>query len=167
MVYLYRIGSCCLLRFLQCYIVSDAEFDGFAVSVFHLNLVLCMIHTSNHPFIIQEARDFKEYLGCREVQHQEHDEKHVQRQQEMHKRGLRTSWTDHYVDGHFDLPFECVNYIVVRDKCRQRLSRFIGKRLTNVDARRCHLSVYNRLEGWRVETRKRPDKTHDKVPSLD
>ncbi|KAL8236689.1 hypothetical protein R6Q59_017770 [Mikania micrantha] len=94
------------------------------------------------------------------VQHGgEHDD---QRPQGMHKRGLRTSWTIHHVDGHFDLPTECVNYILVRDKYRQRLSRYVGKRLPNVDTQKCHLSVYNRLEGWRVETRKRPDKTHDK-----
>ncbi|KAI3514420.1 hypothetical protein L1887_12805 [Cichorium endivia] len=90
------------------------------------------------------------------VQHQSNDQP-----QEMHKRGLRTSWTVHYVDGHFELPSECVKYILIRDKYRQRLSKF-GKRLPNVETRMFPLSVHVRLEGWRVETRKRPDKTQDK-----
>ncbi|KAI3801290.1 hypothetical protein L1987_29394 [Smallanthus sonchifolius] len=125
------------------------------------------IFISNHPIIIQEdSRAFKEHLGYREVQHRGHEEEHDERPQGMGKRGLRTSWTVHFVHGNFDLPIECVNYILVRDKYRQRLSKFVGKWLTKIDTRSC-LSVYNRLEGWRVETRKRPDKTHDRVRSLD
>ncbi|KAL8191767.1 hypothetical protein R6Q57_028498 [Mikania cordata] len=50
----------------------------------------------------------------------EHDDKLPQG---MYKRGLRTSLTIHHVDGHFDLLTECVNYILVRDKYRQLLSR--------------------------------------------
>ncbi|KAI3742222.1 hypothetical protein L1987_59902 [Smallanthus sonchifolius] len=61
------------------------------------------------------------------VQHQGHEEEHDERPQGMRKRGLRTSWTVHYVHGNFDLPTECVNYILVRDKYRQRLSRSSGR----------------------------------------
>ncbi|KAI3782654.1 hypothetical protein L2E82_12707 [Cichorium intybus] len=51
--------------------------------------------------------------------------------------------------------------ILVIEKYRQRLSKF-GKRPPNVETRSFPLSVHVRLEGWRVETRKRPDKTQDK-----
>ncbi|KAJ9548061.1 hypothetical protein OSB04_020604 [Centaurea solstitialis] len=40
----------------------------------------------------------------------------------MHKRGLRTSWTVHYVDGYFELPSECVKYILIRDKLTETSS---------------------------------------------
>lgn len=49
------------------------------------------------------------------VQHQSQDQAHEQKQKGP-KRGLRTSYTVHYVDGQFELPTECVNYILIRDK---------------------------------------------------
>lgn len=49
------------------------------------------------------------------VQHQANDQAQ-DHGQDMQKRGLRTSWTVHNVEGHFELPSECVKYILVRDK---------------------------------------------------